>query len=137
MIITGHESPLIVGVPRNITCTWSGEMNVTKMEWFVTGLDALPVKSEMNSDSVIFSNVHLLTSPHFLSPLLLLASLLSHSLTYTYSLLSPFTLQIYISPPTHCYSWQDSRGLTHLNKCLTISEKVSETCRPQFCLHYC
>ena len=30
-------------------------MNVSKMEWFVAGLDALPVKSEVNSNSVILS----------------------------------------------------------------------------------
>ena len=55
IIITGHESPLIIGVPQNITCTWSGEMNVSKMEWFVAGLHALPVKSEINSSTVILS----------------------------------------------------------------------------------
>ena len=46
---------MIIGVPRSIVCTWRGEANVTKMEWFIAGLDALPVKSEVNFNSVILS----------------------------------------------------------------------------------
>ena len=55
VVITGHESPLIVGLPRDITCTWSGETNATKMEWFLVGLDAIPIESADNSNSVVLS----------------------------------------------------------------------------------
>ena len=55
VIITGHETPLIVGLPRDITCTWSGETNATKIEWFLVGLDAIPIESADNSSSVILS----------------------------------------------------------------------------------
>jgi len=55
VVITGHETPLIVGLPRDITCTWSGETNATKMEWFLVGLDAIPIESADNSNSVVLS----------------------------------------------------------------------------------
>lgn len=55
IIITGHESPLIVGLPRDITCTWSGKTNATKMQWFLVGLDAIPIESADNSTSVVLS----------------------------------------------------------------------------------
>ena len=53
--ITGNETPLIVGLPRDITCNWSGEANAIKMEWFLVGLDAIPIESADNSNSVVVS----------------------------------------------------------------------------------
>jgi len=46
---------MIIGVPQSIVCTWGREENITKMESFVACLDAHPVKSEINSNSVILS----------------------------------------------------------------------------------
>ena len=38
--ITGHEEPLTVGISRDVICSWNGDANVTKMEWFLVGLGA-------------------------------------------------------------------------------------------------
>ena len=53
--ITGHETPLIIGLPRDIVCTWSGEENAAKIEWFLSGLDAGPIESAINSSSLVLS----------------------------------------------------------------------------------
>ena len=37
----GHEERLIIGLPRDIHCLWTGDSNATLMEWFVDGLEAL------------------------------------------------------------------------------------------------
>ena len=37
--IAGHEEPLIIGILREIVCSWNGDANVTKMEWFLVGLE--------------------------------------------------------------------------------------------------
>ena len=56
VVITGHDPPLIVGVPRDITCTWNGETNATKIEWFLAGLHTFPIESADNSNSVVLSS---------------------------------------------------------------------------------
>lgn len=47
--ITGHQTPLIVGQQRNITCTWS-EGNAATMEWYLVGVtSAIVSKSNTNT----------------------------------------------------------------------------------------
>ena len=55
IVITGHETPLIVGLPRDITCAWNMQVKITKMEWVFTGLDTILKESEDNSTSVVLS----------------------------------------------------------------------------------
>lgn len=52
MTITGHETPLIIGLPRNIICTWSGEINVTKIEWILAGVDDFTAHSATNTNTL-------------------------------------------------------------------------------------
>ena len=53
--ITGNEQPLIIGLSRDINCTWSGEINVTMMEWFVVGLEAIAVETTTGSRSILLT----------------------------------------------------------------------------------
>ena len=53
--ISGHETPLIVGLARDIMCTWVGEGNATKMQWFLVGLVGLPIQTVMDSNSLILA----------------------------------------------------------------------------------
>ena len=55
LTITGNEEPLIIGLSRHINCTWLGEENVTMMEWFVVGLEAVAIETETNAKSVILT----------------------------------------------------------------------------------
>ena len=50
-MVTGHETLLLVGLSRNITCTT--HLNVTKMEWIVVGLPGLAEKREDGGKSII------------------------------------------------------------------------------------
>ena len=53
MNITGNELPLIVGSSRNIVCTWDGSHPIAKMEWYLQGLNSIPLVSTSNSRAVI------------------------------------------------------------------------------------
>ena len=55
MIITGNEESLTVGLSRDINCTWGGEGNVSKMEWFVVGLEAVPIETAIGQRSIVLS----------------------------------------------------------------------------------
>ena len=52
--VTGHEEPLIIGLSRDIICTWNGT-NATTMEWFLVGLDAVPIETKTNSNVILLS----------------------------------------------------------------------------------
>ena len=55
--ITGHETPLIIGLSRELVCTWRGEEDAARMEWYLSlaGLDTGPIKSETNTSSLVLS----------------------------------------------------------------------------------
>ena len=36
-------------------CTWVGEGNATKMQWFLVGLGGLPIETVMDSNSLVLS----------------------------------------------------------------------------------
>ena len=55
--ITGNEQPLIIGLSRDINCTWSGEANVTMMEWFGVGLEAVAVETATGSRTILLTLV--------------------------------------------------------------------------------
>ena len=55
IVITGHETPVLLGESRNIFCKWQGN-NATKMEWFLFGLDTIPIKSKADTNSLILSS---------------------------------------------------------------------------------
>ena len=46
---------MIIGLPRDITCTWSGDVAGTTLEWFLVGLDAIPIETETNTTSIVLS----------------------------------------------------------------------------------
>ena len=39
--LSGHETPLYVGLSRIITCTWTGSENITELDWYLVGLEGL------------------------------------------------------------------------------------------------
>ena len=39
--LSGHETPVYVGLSRIITCEWTGTENITKLEWYLVGLERL------------------------------------------------------------------------------------------------
>ena len=54
--IRGNEDPLIIGFSRDIICSWNGDANVTKMEWFLVGLgtgDA--IETVMGESSILLT----------------------------------------------------------------------------------
>ena len=51
--ITGNEVPLIIGLPRDINCTWTGAENVTKMEWLVVGIGDAVLETANNAKLVV------------------------------------------------------------------------------------
>lgn len=54
MVITGHETPVLLGKPRNVLCEWHGK-NATKMEWYLFGLDTIPIEAKTGTNSLILS----------------------------------------------------------------------------------
>ena len=40
-MIAGHESVTYVGYKRHILCKWEGAENITKLEWYLVGLEGL------------------------------------------------------------------------------------------------
>ncbi len=52
--VSGHETPVLVGLSRNVTCT--AHLNVTRMEWLLAGATE-PV--ERNEDGVKSLTLHL------------------------------------------------------------------------------
>ena len=54
--IRGHEDPLIIGISRDIVCSWNGDANVTKMEWFLVGLGAgEAIETTMGESSILLT----------------------------------------------------------------------------------
>ena len=50
MEITGYERPFIVGLAGVITCTTT--LNVTKMEWFLVGVDDFVEEQNSGNDTL-------------------------------------------------------------------------------------
>ena len=55
LVITGHEERLIIGLPRDIQCLWTGDSNATLMEWFVVGLEAVAVESATDTRELVLT----------------------------------------------------------------------------------
>lgn len=53
-MITGHKTPVLLGASRNIFCNWHGS-SAAKMEWYLFGLDTIPIKSKADTNSLILS----------------------------------------------------------------------------------
>ena len=56
--ITGHEEHLIIGISRDIVCSWNGDANVTKMEWFLVGLGAGEAIETVTGESSILLTIN-------------------------------------------------------------------------------
>lgn len=52
MEISGHETPVIVGLSGNINC--STHLNVSKLEWYIKGFDD-PVESATGVSSLLLT----------------------------------------------------------------------------------
>ena len=55
VIIRGNEEPLTIGLPRDLNCMWSGEGNVSTIEWFVVGLEAMAIETATETTSVVLA----------------------------------------------------------------------------------
>ena len=53
LYITGNEVPLIIGLPRDINCTWTGGEDVTKMEWWGVGIGDTALETANNAKLVV------------------------------------------------------------------------------------
>ena len=53
--ITGNERPLIIGLTRDVYCTWNEEPNATMMEWFVVGLEAVAVETVTGARTIVLT----------------------------------------------------------------------------------
>ena len=40
-MFSGHETPVYVGLSRIILCRWTGLENITKLDWYLVGLEGL------------------------------------------------------------------------------------------------
>ena len=40
-MFSGHETPVYVGDSRIILCQWTGLENITKIDWYLAGLEGL------------------------------------------------------------------------------------------------
>lgn len=54
-MITGHETPVLLRESRNVLCEWHGN-NATKMEWYLFGLDTIPVEAKADTNSLVLSS---------------------------------------------------------------------------------
>ena len=45
----------MIGLSRDLNCTWSGGGNVSTMEWFVVGLEAMAIETAIEVTSVILT----------------------------------------------------------------------------------
>ena len=55
LCIGGNEEPLTIGLSRDLNCTWRGGGNVSTMEWFVVGLEAMAIETASGTTSVILT----------------------------------------------------------------------------------
>ena len=55
VIIRGNEEPLTIGLSRDLNCTWRGGGNISTMEWFVVGLEAMAIETASGTTSVILT----------------------------------------------------------------------------------
>ena len=49
---SGNKTPVYVGFSRIITCEWTGSENITKLEWYLVGLEGLGLGMKL-SDTMI------------------------------------------------------------------------------------
>ena len=40
-MFSGHETPVYVGLSRMILCQWTGLESITKLDWYLEGLEGL------------------------------------------------------------------------------------------------
>ena len=45
-MFSGHETPVYVGLSRIILCQWTGLENITKLDWYLFGLEGLGLGME-------------------------------------------------------------------------------------------
>ncbi|CAI8020956.1 hypothetical protein GBAR_LOCUS12479 [Geodia barretti] len=55
VFIRGNEEPLTIGLSRDLNCMWSGGGNVSTIEWFVVGLEAMAIETATETTSVVLT----------------------------------------------------------------------------------
>ena len=53
LIFKGHDTIWYVGFSGNITCTWTGAENITKLEWYLVGLEGLGLGEYLSYHSTL------------------------------------------------------------------------------------
>ena len=53
LIFKGHDTIRYVGFSGNITCTWTGAENITKLEWYLVGLEGLGLGQHLSYHSTV------------------------------------------------------------------------------------
>ena len=49
---SGHETPVYVGLRRIITCEWTGSESITKLEWYLVGLEGLGLGMKLSETMI-------------------------------------------------------------------------------------
>ena len=53
LIFKGHDTIRYVGFSGDITCTWTGAENITKLEWYLVGLEGLGLGKPLSDHSTV------------------------------------------------------------------------------------
>ena len=52
LVLSGHDTPVYVGLSRIITCEWTGSENITKLEWYLVGLEGLGLGMKLSETMI-------------------------------------------------------------------------------------
>ena len=53
LTLEGHYTIVYVGFSENVTCTWTGAENITKLEWYLVGLGDLRLGHHISKRSIV------------------------------------------------------------------------------------
>ena len=47
--ISGHETPVYIGMSKTVTCTWTGIDNIAKVQWYLVGLEEVEIGEKIDN----------------------------------------------------------------------------------------
>ena len=53
IVINGNETPAIVGIVLYLKCTWIGRESIAEFDWYLPGLEGLPLTLKSPSSNII------------------------------------------------------------------------------------
>ena len=62
LVFSGHETPVYVGLSRIILCKWTGLENITKIDWYLFGLEGMGIGMKFLDDFTTALNPGRVTS---------------------------------------------------------------------------